>query len=166
MNVAKGDCRTPLGSSEASVKGALQRARATLEARLPAALRHSERLLHVFNKSDAVPAASAAVPAAGLALSARTGAGIDALRAKLLALAGWHAPPEGLFIARTRHVQALRETRAHLAAALAQAARADAALDLLAEELRLAHERLGEITGAFTSDELLGEIFSRFCIGK
>ncbi|MEP7101586.1 MAG: tRNA uridine-5-carboxymethylaminomethyl(34) synthesis GTPase MnmE, partial [Burkholderiales bacterium] len=137
---------------------------AQIEARLPPVLLNGDRLLHVFNKSDAA-AAEAHAPK-GLALSARTGAGIDALRARLLELAGWHAQPEGLFIARTRHVQALRETRAHLTAALAQAARADAALDLLAEELRLAHDALGEITGAFSSDELLGEIFSRFCIGK
>ena len=136
---------------------------AQIEARLPAALVGGERLLHVFNKADAV-LGSAYPP--GLALSARTGAGIAALRARLLELAGWHAQPEGLFIARTRHVQALRETRTHLASALAQAARADAALDLLAEELRLAHDALGEITGAFGSDDLLGEIFSRFCIGK
>ena len=129
----------------------------------PAALAGGERLLHVFNKADAVPAAA---HPPGLALSARTGAGIAALRTRLLELAGWHAQPEGLFIARTRHVQALRETRAHLAGALAQAARADAALDLLAEELRLAHDALGEITGAFGADALLGEIFSRFCIGK
>jgi len=135
-----------------------------IEARLPTTLPNSDRVLHVFNKSDAAPATRPAPN--GLALSARTGAGIDALRAKLLELAGWHAQPEGLFIARTRHVQALRETRDHLAAALAQAARADAALDLLAEELRLAHDALGRITGAFTSDELLGEIFNRFCIGK
>lgn len=143
---------------------AYEAAEAQIEARLPLTLLGSDRLLHVFNKSDAAPAAPRAPE--GLALSARTGAGIEALRTKLLALAGWHAQPEDLFIARTRHVQALRETRAHLAGALAQAARADAALDLLAEELRLAHERLGEITGAFSSDELLGEIFSRFCIGK
>jgi tRNA modification GTPase len=63
-------------------------------------------------------------------------------------------------------VQALRLTREHLGAALEQVARADAALDLLAEELRLAHDTLGQITGVFTSDDLLGEIFSRFCIGK
>ena len=137
---------------------------AQIEARLPAALPNRDRVLHVFNKSDAAPAVTHAPQ--GLVLSARTGAGIDALRSKLLELAGWHAQPEGLFIARTRHVQALRETRAHLAGALAQAARADAALDLLAEELRLAHDALGEITGAFSSDELLGEIFGRFCIGK
>jgi tRNA modification GTPase len=136
---------------------------AQIEARLPAALLHSERLLHVFNKADAAPTA---MHAAGLTLSARTGDGVDALRAKLLALAGWHAQPEGLFIARTRHVHALRETRDHLSRAAEQAERADAALDLLAEELRLAHDALGAITGTFSSDELLGEIFSRFCIGK
>ena len=135
---------------------------AQIEARLPTTLLNSDRLLHVFNKSDAKTGGCGL----GLVLSARTGAGIDALRSKLLKLAGWHAQPEGVFIARTRHVQALRETRAHLESALAQAARADAALDLLAEDLRLAHDALGEITGAFTSDDLLGEIFSRFCIGK
>ena len=137
---------------------------AQIEARLPAALLASDRLLHVFNKADAATAPASQYT--GLALSARTGAGIAALRLKLLELAGWHAQPEGLFIARTRHVQALLETREHLVGALAQSARADAALDLLAEELRLAHDALGAITGAFTSDELLGEIFSRFCIGK
>jgi tRNA modification GTPase len=137
---------------------------ALIAARLPAALRASDRLLHVFNKADAAPAGAPAPDR--LVVSARTGRGIAALRAKLLELAGWHAQPEGLFIARTRHVQALRDTREHLASALAQAARADAALDLLAEELRLAHDALGAITGAFTPDDLLGEIFSRFCIGK
>jgi tRNA modification GTPase len=137
---------------------------AQIQARLGAALLRSDRLLHVFNKSDvAVPPGASR---GGITLSARTGAGLGALRARLLELAGWHAQPEGLFIARARHVQALRLTRAHLGAALEQAARADAALDLLAEELRLAHDTLGEITGAFTSDDLLGEIFSRFCIGK
>jgi tRNA modification GTPase len=136
---------------------------AQIQGRLPAALLKADRLLHIFNKSDA---ARAPAPQDGITLSARTGDGIKLLRKRLLELAGWHTQPEGLFIARTRHVQALRLTRAHLGAALEQAARADAALDLLAEELRLAHDTLGEITGAFTSDDLLGEIFSRFCIGK
>ena len=131
---------------------------ARVAARLP-----GERVLHVFNKCDA---ARAAPDAQGIALSALTGEGVEALRRKLLELAGWHAQPEGLFIARTRHVQALRATREHLVSAAEHAARADAALDLLAEELRLAHDALGEITGAFGADELLGEIFSRFCIGK
>ena len=129
----------------------------------PQGLAGSGRLLEVFNKADA---ASAAPAAATLAVSARSGQGLDALRERLLELAGWHAQPEGVFIARTRHVQALRRTREHLERAQALAAQRDGALDLLAEELRLAHDALGEITGAFTADDLLGEIFSRFCIGK
>jgi len=99
-------------------------------------------------------------------LSAKTGEGLDALRRRLLEQVGWHAVPEGLFIARERHVQALRRTREHIELALLQAEAQPPALDLMAEELRLAHDALGEITGAFTADDLLGEIFSRFCIGK
>jgi len=137
---------------------------AQIVARLPRSLAADARLLHVYNKADAAPAPNAATDA--LVLSAKTGTGIAALRAKLLELAGWHAQPDGVFIARARHVDALRRTREHLARAQAHAAQADAALDLFAEELRLAHDALGEITGVFTSDDLLGEIFGRFCIGK
>ncbi|MBK7617480.1 MAG: tRNA uridine-5-carboxymethylaminomethyl(34) synthesis GTPase MnmE [Vitreoscilla sp.] len=122
------------------------------------------RIFEVFNKADA-PGATAP-HREGLSLSARTGAGLDALRQALLARAGWQAAPEGLFIARTRHVQALRGCAEHLAAASAHAGQADAALDLFAEELRLAHTALQAITGRFSADDLLGEIFSRFCIGK
>ncbi|MBB3196905.1 tRNA uridine-5-carboxymethylaminomethyl(34) synthesis GTPase MnmE [Roseateles terrae] len=140
------------------------------------------RILQVYNKADAsdgieagsgVPtdagttdAAESAAASSILRLSAKTGAGLDALRQRLLQQVGWHAVPEGLFIARERHVQALRRTREHVDLALQQAALEPAALDLMAEELRLAHDALGEITGAFTADDLLGEIFSRFCIGK
>jgi tRNA modification GTPase len=99
-------------------------------------------------------------------LSALTGQGLDDLRRALLELAGWQAAPEGGFIARTRHVHALRRAADHLARASAHAQRGDAALELMAEELRLAHQSLCEITGAFSSDDLLGEIFGRFCIGK
>jgi len=134
---------------------------AAIAARLPATMLAGDRLVPLFNKADAAPA-----PVQGLAVSAKTGAGLDALRLTLLQLAGWHASPEGLFIARTRHVQALRQTREHLALARAQANSPEPALDLLAEELRLAQNHLGEITGEFTPDDLLGEIFSRFCIGK
>ena len=137
---------------------------AAIAARLPAALANRGRLLHVFNKADAMAAAPRLE--SGLTVSAKTGAGLDELRRRLLALAGWQAHPEGLFIARTRHVEALRRTRDHLARAAEHAAPADPALDLYAEELRLAQNALGEITGEFTSDDLLGEIFSRFCIGK
>lgn len=122
-------------------------------------------VLDLYNKVDA--AAPQALPAEALALSARTGAGLPALRARLLALAGWQqAGSEGVFSARARHLQALREAGAHLDAARALAERQAAALDLLAEELRLAHDALGRITGAFSADDLLGEIFGRFCIGK
>ncbi len=138
---------------------------AAIAQRLPAALLAGERVLHVFNKLDAVPA-STPVPISGLAVSANTGAGLDALRHGLLQRAGWQASPEGLFIARTRHVQALHRTQAHLARASTQLTHANPALDLLAEDLRLAQRALGEITGEFTADDLLGEIFSRFCIGK
>ncbi len=131
--------------------------------RLPAGPGAASRLVQVFNKVDAAPGA---VPRDGLAISAATGAGLAALRARLLAVAGWQAAPEGLFIARARHVEALRRTRAHLEVAAAHAASGNATLELFAEELRLAHGTLGEITGAFTSDDLLGAIFGRFCIGK
>ncbi|WP_374563919.1 tRNA uridine-5-carboxymethylaminomethyl(34) synthesis GTPase MnmE [Ideonella sp.] len=126
-----------------------------------------ERLLHLFNKADAAGAAGGFESARpGLRLSARTGAGLDTLRDTLLERAGGLASPEGLFIARSRHVEALREAGAHLAGAAEHAAQADTALDLFAEELRLAHQALQRITGAFSADDLLGEIFSRFCIGK
>jgi len=137
------------------------------EAAIAARLHLSEaaRVLHVYNKRDAVPTAATEV-VDGLHVSARHGDGLQALRQALLERAGWHAHPEGQFIARTRHVQALQRAAAHLAEASALATRADEALDLLAEELRLAHGALGEITGVFSSDDLLGEIFGRFCIGK
>jgi tRNA modification GTPase len=121
------------------------------------------RVLHVFNKRDAAPQAPAD---GGIALSARTGDGLADLCRALLERAGWHANPQGTYLARTRHVQALQRTRAHLREAQALAERGDAALDLLAEELRLAHRALGEITGRVSADALLGEVFGRFCIGK
>ena len=101
-----------------------------------------------------------------IVLSARTGDGLEALRRALLRHAGWQAAAEGVFIARRRHLLALQRTAAHLDGAASHADAADTALDLFAEELRLAHDALSEITGQFTSDDLLGEIFGHFCIGK
>ncbi len=95
-------------------------------------------------------------------LSARTGAGVDLLRDKLLEAAGWQAVGEGAFMARARHLDALSRAAGHLAAARESAAQ----LELFAEELRLAQAALSEITGEFSADDLLGEIFSKFCIGK
>jgi tRNA modification GTPase len=101
-------------------------------------------------------------------LSAKTGAGIDLLRARLLRVAGWaqEGTGETVVLARARHLHALEHARDHLAAAADQAERRDAGLELLAEELRLAGKRLGEIGGEESADDLLGRIFSRFCIGK
>ena len=130
----------------------------------------SVRIVHVHNKADAAPTDQGTAigsPKPGdIVLSARTGAGLDALRQALLQRAGWQAATEGVFIARKRHLLALQRTAAHLQAARDHAAVGDTALDLFAEELRLAHDALSEITGAFSADDLLGEIFGNFCIGK
>ena len=99
-------------------------------------------------------------------LSATDHAGMELLRAELLRLAGWQQTGESLYMARERHLVALNAARTHLNFAAGHAALGDNALDLFAEELRLAQDRLASITGAFSSDDLLGAIFSRFCIGK
>ena len=96
-----------------------------------------------------------------VSLSAKHGDGVELLRGELLRIAGWH-PAEDVFIARERHLRALAETAEHIAAARAQLPQ----LELLAEELREAQTALATITGEFSSDDLLGEIFGRFCIGK
>jgi tRNA modification GTPase len=132
-----------------------------IDARLP---RNVERLT-VFNKIDLLgeaPRREEKVGTPALYLSARSGAGVDLLGRELLRVAGWHAHGEDVFLARERHLAALRAAVAHLEWARGHAQ----ALELLAEELRLAQARLSEITGEFTADDLLGVIFSRFCIGK
>jgi tRNA modification GTPase len=136
-------------------------AEATIAARLPVGI----PLLQVFNKVDAVPGADK-LPDGSIGLSARTGEGLDALRQALLERAGWQATTDGLFTARARHVDALQRTQAHLTNARSHLQDEAGALDLLAEDLRQAHDALGEITGAMTADELLGTIFGSFCIGK
>ena len=95
-------------------------------------------------------------------VSAKTGAGLDQLKQAIWDRAGWHPSGEGLFTARARHMAALHSAQDHLAKAAEQTVH----LELYAEELRLAHEALCAITGEFTPDDLLGEIFSNFCIGK
>ena len=148
---------------DAAYRAADAAIRDELLARLPATV----PVLDVWNKADAVVAqASAEAQAGALRLSARTGEGIEALRQQLLQAAGWQALPEGVFLARARHVQALREMGGHLDQAQALLAQPAPALDLLAEELRLAQGTLNAITGEFDAEALLGVIFSRFCIGK
>lgn len=127
----------------------------------------STPVIEVWNKQDA-PGAEAPPSAApgSLSLSAKTGEGLQALRRRLLEVAGWQSAAEGVYMARERHVQALRRVDGHLAEAAALLRRQAQSLDLLAEELRLAQNALNEITGEFSADDLLGVIFSSFCIGK
>ena len=122
-------------------------------------------VLKVFNKLDL---AQVQPPSSDtrLYISAKTGEGLDALRQRLLDIAGWNPTAESPWLARERHVKALETAALHLALAGEHAQHNDSVLDLFAEELRLAHEALCSITGQFTSDDLLGEIFSSFCIGK
>ena len=133
-----------------------------LNAKLPA----SVPVIHVWNKCDACPEQNARQDAQGIALSAKTGEGLATLRQQLLQVAGWQQASEGLYIARARHVQALRQVQGHVDTAQALLQAQAQSLDLLAEELRLAQNALNAITGEFTSDDLLGVIFSSFCIGK
>jgi tRNA modification GTPase len=132
-----------------------------LAARLPATI----PVVHVENKIDLDGAPAGLDSVAGdtrIRLSARTGAGVDALRSWILAVAGWKPHGEGLFVARERHLHALEEAGQSLLAATHNFQ----AFELMAEELRLAQQALSRITGEFSPDDLLGEIFSRFCIGK
>ncbi len=129
-------------------------------------VRAPERL-DVLNKCDAPGvSASAAEPPGMLPISAKTGQGIDALRDEMARRAGWQHTPDGVLAARSRHVHALERAQAHLLTAQAQLEGPGLALDLAAEELRLAHQAVCEISGEFTPDDLLGVIFSTFCIGK
>jgi tRNA modification GTPase len=126
-------------------------------------------VIRLWNKIDVSgprPAVDRMPDATHVYLSATDGSGLDLLRAELLRIAGWQQTGESPYLARERHLVALRGARNHLDAAHELAAQSDRALDLFAEELRLAQERLSSITGAFTPDDLLGVIFSRFCIGK
>jgi tRNA modification GTPase len=116
--------------------------------------------IDVYNKLDLAPGFRA--PPGTVAVSAKTGAGLDALRRAILAAAGRASTGESVFLARERHLRALESARGHLEAAGAQLPR----WEFFAEELRLAQVALGAITGEFTAEDLLGEIFSRFCIGK
>ncbi|MGA7950894.1 MAG: tRNA uridine-5-carboxymethylaminomethyl(34) synthesis GTPase MnmE [Thiobacillaceae bacterium] len=121
--------------------------------------------LNVHNKIDLAGEAPRVVQtgdAAEVWLSAKTGEGIPLLRRELLRLAGWQPAGEGGFMARARHLAALNRARSHLL----KAAELGEQLELQAEELRLVQGALSEITGEFSPDDLLGEIFSRFCIGK
>ncbi len=133
------------------------------------------QVLQLWNKLDLFAAARPArpehpsdigSPGPSIFLSTKTGEGLAELRQALLQAVGWRGNADGLFMARERHLQALGRVGVHLGAAADQLGHAAPALELLAEELRLAQVALSEITGNFSSDDLLGAIFSSFCIGK
>ena len=125
--------------------------------RLPARL----RCLRVFNKAD-LASRQASREGEEITLSAKTGEGVELLRSALAETIGWHGDTEGVFMARERHLQAMRKALS----GLERSAGVSSRQELFAEELRSAHEALMSITGQRTADDLLGEIFSRFCIGK
>ena len=147
------DARTGVGEAERRIL-----------ARLPDRLQR----ITVYNKIDLcgrLPECHEEPDATAISLSARSGDGVDLLRRELLRVAGWHQA-EDVFIARERHLRALAEAQQHICAAQNLVAGVLPALELFAEELRLAQQSLAAITGEFTADDLLGVIFSRFCIGK
>ena len=125
--------------------------------------------IRVRNKSDLLPDAPVTGESAEnpdiVVISARTGQGIDDLRRMIRAAVGARDQAEGAFSARRRHIDALLRARGHLEAGTAEMA-ASGSGELLAEELRLAQQALGEITGEMLPDDLLGRIFASFCIGK
>ncbi len=165
--------RSQTGHEEHQAYKAQEAALATqLQAQLPA---HTP-VLHIWNKADCVDTAAQqlamnaqaenAQATNALLLSTKTQTGLEELRQRLLQIAGWQSLPEGVFAARERHLQALRLVQTHLDQTQALLAAPPVMLDLMAEELRLAQNALSSITGEFTADDLLGVIFSSFCIGK
>lgn len=127
-------------------------------ARMPQSL----PVLRVFNKIDLTGEVAGLIADDEVHVSAQTGTGLNELRKKLLQSVGWHGADESVFIARERHLDAIKRGASHLEVAL----QAYLQIEIMAEELRLAQNALNEITGEFTPDDLLGVIFSRFCIGK
>lgn len=136
-----------------------------LEEKIAQHLSTKSVLLSVFNKCDLLSICPLSSPHA-IYISAKTGFGLDTLSSRLLELAGWQPGQESPWLARQRHIDALESAAIHLSIAHAHAEQTDRVLDLFAEELRLAHNDLGSITGHMSADDLLGEIFSSFCIGK
>ena len=143
---------------------AYQQQQRQLQEDIEAVLPKHTSLLLVDNKCDMVTTTSSTK---ALQISAKKGLGLQALRTHILQLAGWQSSAqEGVFTARARHLEALAVVLQHLQAAQQMLNHPQPALDLLAEECRLAQQSLSSLTGEFSADDLLGEIFSNFCIGK
>ena len=137
-----------------------------LKGRILAVLPAKCPVLEVINKSDLLVEGSKMGANTPLLISAKTGAGVDALKQKILELAGWGGSQEGAIVSRRRHLDCLERAAEHIAKSEEFAANGNNSLELFAEELSLAQRHLGEITGRLLPDDLLGKIFSQFCIGK
>jgi tRNA modification GTPase len=120
----------------------------------------------LVNKADLLGAPEKVARPDTLYVSAKTGAGIPALKNAILSHIGWRVGQEDVLISRQRHIDCLMQAEAALNKASLFALQGNRELELFAEELRLAQEHLGQITGRLLPDDLLGKIFSQFCIGK
>ena len=160
--------QVPVGSSSGTgaMHAIYNEADTRIAAELAALPGPTVAVVDVWNKIDLAPLAGPPQGELAVRLSAKTGEGLDVLRRMLLHQAGWQSGSEGVYMARERHLRALAKVDGHLQSASAQWASPQPPLDLMAEELRLAQNALSEITGAFGADDLLGVIFSNFCIGK
>ena len=123
-------------------------------------------VLELINKSDLMLSDATNAPKGALLISAKTGDGIEELKQKILEMVGWSSSQEGAIIARRRHLDCIERASEHIARSEQFAANGNNSLELFAEELSLAQNHLGQITGKLLPDDLLGKIFSQFCIGK
>ena len=123
-------------------------------------------VLELVNKADLFDKDFVANKPDSLLISAKTGQGIEALKQKILETVGWNGPQEGAIVARRRHLDCLERAAEHIERSEQFAANGNNSLELFAEELFLAQNHLGQITGKLLPDDLLGKIFSQFCIGK
>lgn len=137
-----------------------------LYAEVTSALPPGCRALRVLNKADLIAPTDLVAAEVDILVSAKTGYGIAELKSAILTAAGWYAGQEDVVISRQRHIDCLLRAEESLTRANAYAQEGNRALELFAEELRLAQEHLGQITGRLLPDDLLGKIFSQFCIGK
>ena len=123
-------------------------------------------VLELINKADLLQESVKDAPSEALLISAKTGVGIEQLKQRILKLVGWAGPQEGAILARRRHLDCIERAAEHIERSEQFAANGNNSLELFAEELSLAQKHLGEITGKLLPDDLLGKIFSQFCIGK
>jgi len=123
-------------------------------------------VLDVLNKADLLASPPRLPQGETLLISAKTGEGVEVLKQKILQAVGWAGPQEGTILARSRHLDCIERAAEHIEKSEEFAANGNSSLELFAEELFLAQNHLGQITGKLLPDDLLGKIFSQFCIGK